>query len=157
MRQDEASIARRICEILPDAAVYYEKLPDAGFKIPAVYFPAPELTSRGDTLTGWAAKYSWHVKIFAATARKARELADKVVDVLMTARRIVPLFDDEGNPTGQTVRIDDPSVKAIDDSPGAAQLTITWDSCRDYYVPESTKVENIIINIHQKQEDENGE
>ena len=157
MRQEEASIARCICEILPSAAVYYDTLPDEGFVVPAVYFPAPEVMARSSTLSAWAARYSWYIKIFAATARQAHELADKVVDELMTARRLVPLVGADGGFTGRTVRIDDPSVRTLNDTPGAAQLTITWDCCRDYFEPESTKVENIIINVHPKQEGRNAE
>lgn len=53
LEQDLASIMRFLTEKSGSPAPYYNNVPEQ-FRIPAVYFPRPEIGSSGDTLNTYA-------------------------------------------------------------------------------------------------------
>ena len=116
---------------------YYNKVPQ-DFVVPAVFFPQPELSSRGDTLREYALEFSWFIKFFHDTDENAYALGFDVITEIMRKRNVVPLLDENGKLAGRGFRLKDPSLRVIAD--GAAQLFLSWDSRRPYYAPQAIKM-----------------
>lgn len=134
---------------------YYWNVPE-DFNYPAIYYPQPEITTGGDTLGTYASEYAWYINIFAETTEEAHETGLALLTALKRARNYVPLLNEDGEATGRKLRLKDPSLKRVDT--GVVQLTIEWTSRRDYYAPETTKMQHPPkINIFQKEEATDGE
>ncbi len=155
--QETASVARFILDVAEGHKDYFDALPER-FYVPSAYFPPPEIETRGDTLTTYAMSITWFVKFFASTKRAAETAALKVLTELTRVRGLVPLLDEkDGKPTGKFMRVYDPAVRPIEDSPGAAQLTLRWTSHRPYDEPTGEKAAavNIYTHTRDKTEDTN--
>lgn len=129
--QEIASIIRFTHREAGSPSPYYEEIPE-GFLLPAVYYPTPEARTRGDTLQTYAMEYTWFIKFFHLDMPRAYELAFTALTALQASRCLIPLITLDGAPTGRSLRIKDPALHAIGDRPGAAQLTLTWNSPRPY-------------------------
>ena len=149
LEQEMASIIKFILEKAGSPPPYYNEVPE-GFLLPSVYFPSPEVTSDGDTFRTYALKYAWFINFFHVDKASAYNLAFPVLTAIRKARNLIPLIGVDGKPTGDIFRIKDPSLKGVDDSLGASQLTIEWDSARPYDDPESQKMTGYDLNIHAK-------
>jgi hypothetical protein len=123
LEQDLASIMRFLAEKSGSPAPYYNNVPEQ-FRIPAVYFPRPEIGSSGDTLNTYALDFSLFVKFFHRTKEDAYELGYTALNALLERRNRIPLIDESGKPTGKYIRIRDPTLRAVDES--AVQLQIDW-------------------------------
>ncbi len=123
LEQDLASIMRFLTEKSGSPAPYYNNVPEQ-FRIPAVYFPRPEIGSSGDTLNTYALDFSLFVKFFHRTKEDAYELGYTALNALLERRNRIPLIDESGKPTGKYIRIRDPTLRAVDES--AVQLQIDW-------------------------------
>jgi hypothetical protein len=66
---------------------------------------------------------------------------------------MIPLINSDGELTGRSFRLKDPSLKGIDDM--AVQLTLMWDSYRPYNEEPATKTETFNINMFVKNAFEN--
>jgi hypothetical protein len=130
LEQEIASAIKFILESADNPAPYYYEVPQ-DFLVPAVYFPPPEILSRGDTLATYALEYSWYVKFFHKDAQSAHALGMAALTALQYKKNIVALIDTAGELTGRGFRMNDPALKIIDD--GAVQLALSWDSRRPYY------------------------
>lgn len=126
---------------------YYEEVPQ-DFLVPAIYFPIPEIDTRGETLNAYAMEYSWYIKFFHNTAAKAYELALRTITGLKASRNLVPLIGADGELTGKSLRIDDPMIKKLDN--GAVQLTVNWTSRRAYEALDSMKIQDFVVSGWKK-------
>ena len=131
---------------------YYNKVPQ-DFVVPAVFFPQPELSSRGDTLREYALEFSWFIKFFHDTDENAYTLGFDVITEIMRKRNVVPLHDENGKLAGRGFRLKDPTYRHIAD--GVTQLSLSWDSRRPYYEPETQKMMRYHANLFVKTAFEN--
>ena len=126
---------------------YYWNIPQ-DFMVPAIYFPQPEISARGDTLRTYAIEFSWFVKFFAKDTQSAHLLGFSALAALQRMKNVVPLIDDTGALTGRSFRMRDPALRTIDD--GAVQLTLMWDSPRPYFEEPAQKTMIYHINMYAK-------
>lgn len=134
LEQEIASIAAFALDKGENPKPYYWNVPE-GFAFPAMYFPTPEINSRGETFFTYALEYAWYINIFAETTEKAHQIGLQVLTALKMGRNLVPLIDKDGQDTGKRLRLNDPSLKNIDT--GVEQLTIEWTSRRPYAPDEA--------------------
>lgn len=128
--QEMASIIKYVAEKAGGPSPYYWNVPQ-NFSIPAVHFPVPEISSGGETFSTYYLDYVWYIKFFHRTEQGAYSMGQTVLTSIRAARNLIPLIEEQGNAiSGEWVRVDDPSLRVVDD--GAAQLTINWRSRRPY-------------------------
>ncbi len=143
--QELASIIRFILGAIPEAAPHYFDTPK-DFAVPAVYFPAPTFTSGGDTFLTYAFDYTWNIEVFHRTTEDAISLARLAAAAIMANRRLIPLVDEAGAPTGKGLRLHDPRVGKS--GMLAASLTLGWASRRPYKAEDTQKMMTYILNIN---------
>lgn len=146
LEQEIASAIRFILDSTDGPTPYYHNVP-AGFLVPAVYFPPPEIESAGDTLLTYSLEYSWYVKFFHKDTQRAQALAFAALTALQRRKNVVPLIDKTGAPTGRGFRMLDPVLRPLEN---AAQLTLTWKSPRPYNVDASQKMMVYDLNMTAK-------
>jgi len=147
-----ASAMEFLIENSGNPSPYYWNIPQ-DFVVPAVFFPQPEIRSSGDTFSTYALEFSWFVKFFAKDTGAAHSLGFASLTALNRARGNISLIGEDGNPTGRTFRIDDPSLRIVDD--GAVQLTLMWDSRRPYHQEEYEQMAEFQAEIFVKSSFEN--
>ena len=145
--QEIASLMRYLIDAAFNPMPYYYNIPE-DFITPAIFFPQPEIRSDGDTFSTYALEFSWFVKIFGKNTTQAQGLAFAALTALQRMKNVVPLIGEDGEPTGRTFRLHDPSIRAVDD--GAAQLTLRWDSRRPYYREAHEKAAEFEVNLFAK-------
>lgn len=130
LEQEIASIIKFLLDSTGNPSPYYYKVPQS-FTVPAAYFPPPEINTDGETLTAYGMDYTMYVKFFALSSEEAYQYGLKAVTTIRGRRNLVPLIQEDGKPQpGRGLRINDPSLKMLDD--GAAQVTVNWRSRRPY-------------------------
>lgn len=139
LEQEIASIIKYVLNKAGSPSPYYDEVPE-GFLVPAVYFPTPEISSKGDTLSTYALSYVWFIKLFHKDTPSAHMLGVNVLTALQSGHCRIPLITNDGTETARAFRLKDPSMKAIDGANGVVQLTLTWDSPRPYVSPEAQKM-----------------
>lgn len=142
LEQDLASIMRFLTEQSGNPAPYYNNVPES-FRVPAVYFPRPEITSDGDTLNTYALDFSLFVKFFHRTKEDAYELGYTALTALLDRRNRIPLIDESGSRAGRFIRIRDPTLRAVDEN--AVQLQIDWTSRKPFAVEPVTMMQTYEI------------
>ena len=150
--QEIASVMHYILDCAEGAKPYYHNIPE-DFTVPAVFFPQPEISSRGDTLHNYALEFSWFIKFFHETEQQAYNMGFTALTSLQSGRNIVPLINHAGEPVGKGFRLNDPRLRVIAD--GTAQLFLSWDSCRPYDEPETQKMMRYHANLFVKTAFEN--
>lgn len=144
LEQEIASIIDFALKYAGNPKPYYYNVPEH-FIYPAMYFPQPEITTRGETFRTYAMQYSWYINIFCKTTEKAYEMAFKVITALKRKKNLIPLIDEQGY-CGEGLRIDDPSLKKVDN--GVIQLTIEWTSRRPYDADVVQKMMRYDVKMH---------
>ncbi len=129
LEQEIASIAAFVIQNADNPNPYYYSVPEQ-FSFPAVYFPRPEILTRGETFRTYAAEYAWYINVLCKTTEEAHDKALAVLTAIKRARNRGPLLEQDGSLSGVTLRLADPSIKAIDD--GGVQLPGEWTSRRPY-------------------------
>ena len=142
-----ASIMKFLIDAAGNPGPYYYNIPE-NFVVPAIYFPQPEISTRGDTLKTYALEFSWFVKFFGKDTQSAQQMAFAVMTALQRRKNVVPLIDAAGALTGRGFRMKDPSFRIADD--GVVQMTLTWDSSRPYFEEEAQKITDLKINMRAK-------
>lgn len=137
LEQEIASIMAFALENADNPSPYYWNVPEK-FRYPAMYFPQPEIDTGGETMRTYSMRYSWYINIFCATTENAYALAWKVLTALKRKRNLVPLLNEDGSKSGRKLRLNDPSVKTIDN--GTAQLSLSWTSRRPYEYAEAQRM-----------------
>ena len=126
---------------------YYYDVPE-DFHFPAIYFPQPEIATRGETFRTYASEYAWYINLLAATTEEAHEMGLAVLSKLKGAKNCVPIINDDGTPTGKMLRLNDPSLKKVDT--GVEQLVIEWTSRRPYDAAEVLKMMRFRLDYEEK-------
>lgn len=139
LEQEIASIIKFVLDKSEKPTPYYYSVPRS-FAVPAAYFPVPEITTGGETLSTYRMEYDWFIKFFHHTTEKAHARALMALTAILEGRNLVPLISTDGTPTGKGLRVKDPAVKPLDD--GAVQLKISFTSRRPYYRPDVQKMQN---------------
>lgn len=150
--QEAASIMRYVLDAAGSPRPYYHNIPQA-FAVPSVFFPTPEVTTGPDTFLSYGVDFQWYIKIFAKTTERAYEKGLRVLTAIQAGRRLIPLLNEEGEATGERLRINDPALKAIDDKAtglGAAQLHISWKSRRPYDSNAGLLMQSFHLFLHDK-------
>ena len=150
IEQEMASIIKYVADKAGGPSPYYWNVPQH-FSIPAVFFPTPEITSGGETFMTYHLDYAWYIKLFHRSEQGAYSMGQTVLNSIRAPRNLIPLIEERGNVIpGEWVRVDDPSLKVVDD--GAAQLTISWRSRRPYYdtVAPRAKASSFDLNVFMK-------
>lgn len=137
LEQEVASIIAMSQRVAGNINYYYWNLPE-DFHFPALFFPQPEITTDGETFRTYASEYAWYIKVFAETTEQAHSIALSILTALKRARNYVPLIDEGGKPTGEKLRLKDPSLKGLDT--GVEQVVIQWTSRRPYDLPTPPKM-----------------
>lgn len=143
LEQELASIIRFILMHTADPTPYYHSVPE-GFLVPSVYFPVPEITSSGDTFNTYSLEYTWFIKFFHKDSQQTQALALMALTALQRRKNVIPIIDVTGIFTGQSFRLQDPSLKSLEN---AAQLTLKWKSSRPYDSETVPKMQSYIASM----------
>lgn len=135
--QESASIIKYMLAAAGDVKPYYHEVPE-DFRVPAIYFPVPEVESSGYVLGGYAVDFTWYPKVYHSTTEGAYEIGMGILTAIQRHRNLIPLIDVDGHSTGTGIRLKDPTMRRVDS--GAVQLEIRWKSVRDYYEEDATKM-----------------
>lgn len=149
LEQDLASIMRFLTEKSGNPAPYYSNVPQQ-FRIPAVYFPRPEVSSSGDTLNTYALDFSLFVKFFHRTKEDAYDMGYTALNAILARRNRIPLIDDAGSPTGKYIHVRDPTLRAVDEN--VVQLQIDWTARKPFIVEPVTMMQTYEINGWHEQD-----
>jgi len=149
LEQEIASIIKYTLEKAGNPSPYYDEVPE-GFLVPAVYFPVPEISSRGDTFASYAFSYTWFIKFFHIDTPTAHAIGVGVLTALQRDRNLIPLIGDDGEKIGKNFRIKDPSYKKVDSASGVVQLQLSWDSVRPYDDTKSQKMMDYSLELHAR-------
>lgn len=129
LEQEIASIIKFILDSTGNPTPYYYRVPQS-FKVPAVYFPQPELATGHGTLSNYLAEYYWVLTFFDLSTDKAYERARTALLTLKAGRNWVPLVDIDGNITEKAVRLEEVKLKPVDEC--SAELSFGFKSFRQY-------------------------
>lgn len=157
LEQEVASIIAFALREAGNPHPYYQELPEQ-FAFPAMYFPQPEIVTRGETFRTYASEYAWYINVFARTTEEAHSTCLKVLTRLKQSRNCIPILNADGSAAGKKLRLNDPSVKRVDT--GVAQLTLSWISRRPYDLAEPVKMQSFHLNYtdnSMKEENQYGE
>lgn len=146
LEQEVASIMAFALSGAGSPSPYYYDVPEQ-FNFPAMYFPQPEISTRGETFRTYASEYAWYINILCETTQEAHERGLALLTKLKQARNLVPVIDTEGNDTGEKLRLNDPALKNIDT--GVVQVTIEWTSRRPYDRTEPLLMQHYKINYKE--------
>lgn len=145
LEQEVASAIKFIHSACGSPPPYYWNVPQ-DFVLPSIYFPVPEIMSFGETLNSYKLEYTWHIKCFAKTNQAAYNMALRAAFAIKGSRNLIPLIDVNGEPEGKGFRLQDPSLRQIDE--GVSQITIKWNSSRvfdDVLNPTSELTQKFIV------------
>lgn len=141
IEQEFASIISYIIKAAGNPAPYYWNVAES-FEIPSVFFPVPEISTSGDTASGFKADYTWQVVFFHRTSQEAFQMAQSALLSIRRARNLIPLIDEEGKAQRRGVRISDPTARQGED--GSAVLTFTWRRRLPYDDPDYEKMVHFV-------------
>lgn len=141
LEQEIASIMMFVLGRTGNPTPYYYEVPE-GFLVPAVYFPVPEIVSRGDTFATYSLEYNWYIKFFHSSTLLSHEMALTALTAIKETGNLIPLIDENGQLTGSGFRINDPSIRAVYDTTGVVQMTLIWNSPRPY---DRTKCQKMMV------------
>ena len=127
-----ASAMRFLIDSAGNPYAYYYSIPEQ-FRVPSIYFPQPNITTHGDTLSTYALEFNWCVAIFDVDTQSAHARAFDVLNALQRVKCVIPLVDEKGELTGRGFRIRDPSSRSIDEN--EKRLILKWRSPRPYHTP----------------------
>lgn len=139
LEQEIASIIKFILDCSGNPTPYYYSVPQS-FQMPAAYFPRPEITASGDTLSTYEATYALYVNFFDRTTEEAYDRALTALEAIKRRRDLVPLIDMSGNRLNKGVRLKNLTLKPIGEC--VAQLSMEFVSRRPYDVPQSEKMQS---------------
>lgn len=137
LEQELASIFGFVLTAAGNPYPYYRDLPQ-DFRVPAAYFPIPEIITSGDTFSSYGAEYDWYIKFIHSETQEAYEIALSALTALKEARNLVPLRAQDGKLTGKGVRIKDPELRTLDK--GVVQLKIRFVSRRPYNASTASRM-----------------
>ncbi len=146
MEQELASIFSFVLKSADSPQPYYRDIPQ-DFTVPSVFFPVPEIATRGDTFNTYGTEYDWYIKFFHSTTQEAYSLALKALTAIKENRNLIPLLDENGAKIGG-IRIKDPDLRIADEC--AVQLTVRFVSRRPYIHTSGMKVQDFAVDLKIK-------
>lgn len=139
LEREAASVADFVTKAAGGVMCYHENIPES-FVVPSVYFPKPDVTSSGDTFSGYSTEYTIFINFFHSSTELAYELALPVLHKINAARRLIPLIGEKG----KYVRVKNVQLKKVDEC--AYQMQIDWICRRPYDREEVQLVKNFYYN-----------
>ena len=135
---------------------YFDEIPE-NFYVPSVYFQVPYTAGKKVTLRSYRTTLTINCWFMEAKDWDAHAKAADMRDCLMMDDCKIPVFSEDGEPTGTYLRTGEPDTHKIDE--GIVQLSFTIDA---YFHPEKqcTKMQQLYIawkNITQKIEEQEAE
>lgn len=149
LEQEIASIMKYTLEKAGNPTPYYDQVPESFF-IPSVYFPVPEVSTTGDTLSTFALEYAMFVKFFDVSIVRCFAMTQRVLLAIRKDRNLVPLVDGNGAQIGRGVRLHDPSCRQVQHAESAIQLELRWDSRRAYDAPVHEKMSGFQLEMRSR-------
>lgn len=146
LAQEIAAIVKFLHGANP-VSLYYDEVPQ-DFFVPSMYFPVPQLTSNQETVRSFRNNYAMFIKVFEKDTSSAQKKALVLSDSLNVKRLRVPLYDLQGVPTGDFLRLNSVTSNKVDD--GVAQIGISWHSNYPFEVVTSEKIEEFILDTFIK-------
>ncbi|MGC5326437.1 phage portal protein [Brevibacillus sp. SYSU BS000544] len=134
-----------------NAKVYTHNVPE-GMVIPALFVPPPAVVDGPDTTITFQKSYTLPIKVFHMDNHEAYLAAEQIADGIRFARNLVPILSEDGNRTGQYLRISLSEVKMIDD--GVAQITLKWRSRYHYSKETFMKMAKFYLQERTKNDDD---
>lgn len=115
MEQEMASIAKFILDAVGNGVYpYYRELPE-DFRVPAVYFPTPDVTMGNDTFETYRADYIWLVNFTCSNQQDAYQLGQTALTAIKKNRNLVPLIDQQGKQIGKRFfRLYNPELRSAE-------------------------------------------
>ena len=112
MEQELASIAKfMLTGVGNGVSPYYRELPES-FRVPAVYFPTPDIATGADTLNTYRADYQWRISFICSDQQDAYRLGQTALTAIKKNRDLVPLLDTTGSQLGKRFfRLKDPELR----------------------------------------------
>lgn len=147
IEQEIASIMHFLLDAAGNPYPYYTSIPE-DFRVPAVYFPTPRLSTEGETLLTYKLKFTWYITFHHVTTEKSYAQAHKALSAIMRSRMLVPLIAEDGTAAGGYVRITSASTKPLED--GICELALTFVSRRPYDAAEAEAAHNFVLNMFPK-------
>ena len=153
LEQEVASIMAFAHSSAGKPAPYYYDVPEQ-FRTPAIFFPEPEISTRGETFFTYASEYAWYINIFGATSAEAHAIGLRVLTALKRAKNLVPIIAEDGKETGEKLRLKDPQLRNIE--AGVVQLSIEWTSRRPYDATIPPRMQRFKLGYEIKEASEHG-
>jgi hypothetical protein len=126
---------------------------------PSVYYPVPEIGGNEYTLRAYDNSFSLFLKVFDKDDLSSYSIAAKMEKMIQSAKKKIPMYDEDGKPTGHNFRIKKLSLKNIDT--GTTQIEITWDVMTLYDTEPAEKVQNFyyegLATTIEEEDSDNGE
>ena len=141
------------------AKSYFGEVPES-FAVPSVFYPTPETDNRGYSTSGYETDSIIFLKVFDKTSMESNYIAQQIVEGIMKARRNIPIYGDDGTPTGIDYHIYKVNSRNLET--GVTQIEISYKTQTSYVVPEVTTAQNIYIErlttkINIEEDEEDGE
>ncbi|MDN8592026.1 phage portal protein [Paenibacillus sp. 11B] len=142
MNSDVGSIMAACFRVHP-VQVYTDRMPQ-DFVVPSLYFPQPIITDAPSSISSYRVDFSLAVKVFDRTDEQAGDAAERIAQIFRQTRMTIPVIDEDGQNTGQYMRLRRAETRLIDDD--VAQLTLTWSSRYQYSRVDYEKMGSLLLN-----------
>ena len=136
---EESSIIRYVLDKSGVSDAYFDELPD-GYAMPAVYFLPPKIKSSRETLTTYRLRHAWEIKFYHQGNRQAFKMASDVQNALESGRLLIPITDEQGKATDESLRLRKTKIKNSKKEKGAVRLKLKWDSHYKFADQEAEKM-----------------
>lgn len=127
--------------------IYEDEIPEQ-FEMPSIYYPPPTVIDGNDTNMTYLKTYTVNVKLFHHKLKVANKKVELIADSIRGNRMMIPMIDEEGNKTGDFIRVSSIETRLSDHF---AVMIFTWSS-RYYYERENVvPLEDILIDSEVKE------
>lgn len=126
-----------------NATHYFEEIPE-DMLIPCVFYPTPEPSGMGYSLSTYVTEFVIYVMFMDSTTMGAYEMASRALQAMMKQKNKIQLVNDQGNVSGKNFRINYPVVKKIDSC--VYQIEISWKRYTSYNQEIATSAKEIFFN-----------
>lgn len=123
IKQEYAAIQKFIIECFDYIQPYFENVPE-NFVCPSVFFPALEMNSIKETVDSFSLSIFTDILFFEGNNNEAFEKSSLAVFRINEKHCKIPVYDANGNPTGNIVRLDTPDVSKVEE--GVYKLHVAW-------------------------------
>lgn len=142
LEQEIAAIDYLICSVVPVKS-YFGAMPE-DVQFPCVFYPFPEFTGEGFSLSTYVADFALYVKFMDRDTAAAYQMAAKVLQKIMAGQNKIPLVDEQGKVTGKCFRIGYLDLKQIEE--GVYQLKLSWKRYTPYQKQVAEQAKEIFFN-----------